>query len=429
VDSRAAAAEPAAIDAIVSVPTRSPAAPSPRARGRAGGEIAQGETYRVVRGAPQYGIAARNPGRPVTIPQAADAVFAANPDAFARGDRNLLEAGRPIVIPVMASNLVQPLIDTPNAPAPETSEVQPTTEAAPTVATPPAIEALPMAETLPAATAVADDARTAPAAAPNLVDAALAPVSAPTETTPLERNAPWLTALSALGAVVLVSAGLAFVRRRRSQPTASSTRRDARKAAPRTPVSFVGGIEVVESPAAPATRDDTATIPSTALGSANASRQAASSPTVELEPPIDPTGPVDIDVGVPVVMEERVDWFADRATAVNHTVVGSETVEENAATARVPDLDGAANAPPPSPVSNAKAPMADEAMTLTVTELDMLREDYEAEHTLTQQASKALQEAVADLEATKASLAATAETAELPQSSAAETFTARVRAK
>ncbi len=93
----------------------------------------------------------------------------------------------------------------------------------------------------------------------------------------------------------------------------------------------------------------------------------------------------------------------------------------------MPDLESAAGTPPPSPVAGVNAPMDDEAMTLTIAELDMLRDDYETEHTLKQRASKALQEAVADLEATKASLAATAETAELPQSAA--TVTARLRAK
>ena len=40
--------------------------------------------------------------------------------------------------------------------------------------------------------------------------------------------------------------------------------------------------------------------------------------------------------------------------------------------------------------------MNDEQMTLTIVELDMLRKDYEAEHTVTQHASQALRDAVAD---------------------------------
>jgi hypothetical protein len=58
-------------------------------------------------------------------------------------------------------------------------------------------------------------------------------------------------------------------------------------------------------------------------------------------------------------------------------------------------------------------PADDEQMTLTIVELDLLRQDYEAEYTLTQQASQALDDAVADLKATQAARAATAETATL----------------
>jgi len=80
----------------------------------------------------------------------------------------------------------------------------------------------------------------------------------------------------------------------------------------------------------------------------------------------------------------------------------------------------------------------DDQMALTIVELDLLRQDYEAEHTLTQQTSEALRDAVASLEATKAARAATAETAtmEMPQQSdvetadsAADSTTTRSRAK
>ena len=54
----------------------------------------------------------------------------------------------------------------------------------------------------------------------------------------------------------------------------------------------------------------------------------------------------------------------------------------------------------------------------------MLREDYEAEYTLTQEASKALRDAVADLKATQAARAANADTAtlEMPQQPQTETI-------
>jgi hypothetical protein len=77
-------------------------------------------------------------------------------------------------------------------------------------------------------------------------------------------------------------------------------------------------------------------------------------------------------------------------------------------------------------------------MTLTIVEVDLLRQDYEAEHTLTQQASLALRDAIADLAATKAARAAIIEasTLESPQLSQSESGdrladspTARVRMK
>jgi hypothetical protein len=80
--------------------------------------------------------------------------------------------------------------------------------------------------------------------------------------------------------------------------------------------------------------------------------------------------------------------------------------------------------------------MTDEQMALTIVELDMLRQDYETEHTLTQHGSQALRDAVADLKATQAARDAQAEqtaTLELPQSrtdtadSSANTQTARIR--
>ena len=65
----------------------------------------------------------------------------------------------------------------------------------------------------------------------------------------------------------------------------------------------------------------------------------------------------------------------------------------------------------------------DEQHTLTIVELDMLRQDYEAEHTMTQSANEELRDALADLEATQAARAANAETAtlEIPQEESIET--------
>jgi hypothetical protein len=71
-----------------------------RARGHSGGNLAQGQTYLVVRGDTLSGIAARIGDRQTTINETAEAIFAANPEAFTRGDRNLLRAGHSITIPI-----------------------------------------------------------------------------------------------------------------------------------------------------------------------------------------------------------------------------------------------------------------------------------------------------------------------------------------
>ena len=56
-------------------------------------------SYRVQRGDSLSGIASRISGRTVTIWQAVDQIFAANPDAFIDNDRNLLRAGATLAIP------------------------------------------------------------------------------------------------------------------------------------------------------------------------------------------------------------------------------------------------------------------------------------------------------------------------------------------
>ena len=121
-------------------------------------------------------------------------------------------------------------------------------------------------------------------------------------------------------------------------------------------------------------------------------------------------------------MNERVDWFADRAdaSASDDPPSATKSIDENAAT----DANaGGRAAVSPSPIRPIK-PVDDEQMTLTIVELDMLRQDYEAEHTLTQQASQALRDALADLKATKAARAASAETATLESPQLAESETA-----
>jgi hypothetical protein len=225
---------------------------------------------------------------------------------------------------------------------------------------------------------------------------------------------------------------LAFVRRRKQRAAARPDGK-LQKSRPGRTLDTVAGITVVESRPPHEPSDDK-------RASISGSKVDPAADLDDLALTIGPTDSVDLDVGTPIVMNERVDWFAERADAAasDAAAVGDPTIEENAATTRLPDLDTAVIVHQQSRQAEAarsKQSIDDEDMTLTIVELDMLRQDYETEHTLTQ-ASQALRDAVADLKATQAALAATAETStmELPQESeselaesAAPSRTARVR--
>jgi hypothetical protein len=310
-------------------------------------------------------------------------------------------------------------------PSPAPAQVLPASEpaAAPSVTTAGAPDEAPLADA------------SAPATSGNAANAE--PVSAPTG-----RASMWLTALLVAGVVVLLSAPLVLVRRRKRTPVADEAAK-APKPRPRKLVDPVAGFDVVEGsldhePTVPVPAvtlgAKAAPVPATTLGAKVAGVPAPGALIINLD--IDPNDTVDLDVGAPVLMGEGIDWFGDRVENVSAeptTVVGDEPIEENAATAVMQDFASAPTmrqpAPPPAaepeqpklkkqPKAKAKPePIDDEQMTLTVVELDLLRQDYEAEHTLTQQSSKALNDAVAELKATQAALAATAETStlEIPQ--------------
>jgi hypothetical protein len=348
---------------------------SPRARGRAGGNVTQGQTYRVVRGDTLSGIAARVADRPATIRETSEAIFAANASAFTHGNPDLIEEGRSIVIPILTGATAAALA---TAPAPDTTATLPAPAggseppivaqvptfepiAVPPVAAQPSpaeestnIVALDATEPLPAdatsdAVPVAEPIVAPPVAEP-IVSATpieLAP-GAESQTTP--QRSPWLSGFLALGVGIVLSAPLAFGRlRRRLQPV-------------------------------PKTRDD--------VQQRRAGRLAPLAPIEVVESRTGETGAY-----------ERP---APRRSAAVAT--GGETVEDDAATVRMPDAH-AINAREPSPepdVNRSLRAMDDEQMTMTIPQLDMLRQDYEAERTLTQQLSPELRDAVADLQATKA---------------------------
>jgi hypothetical protein len=387
-------------DPAASTPAATPprANPSPRARGNAGGSLTQGQTYRVVRGDTLSGIAARIAARPATIRETADAIFAANSAAFTRGNRDLIEAGRSITIPIMTPATTSASSPTP-LPAVREIELPTAAPAPPPQLVPTLVSTTPVPVQAPAPTATPSDVATE---APDSIAAG--------------RTSAWSMALLALGAVILLSVPLAFVRRRK-QHAPDPIRGTTQKTRPARPADPSAGIDVVEGRLA-RTSSQVALTPD----------YAAISPVGLVN--VDPNEPVDLDVGAPVVIEERADWFADRVEAV-------ATAEESAATVRMPDLDIAAamNEQPSHATANvADQTIDDEQFTLTVAELDILRQDYETEHTLTQQSSEALREAVADLKATQAARATTTEqtvTLEVPQHSQTETteITARIRAQ
>ena len=232
----------------------------------------------------------------------------------------------------------------------------------------------------------------------------------------------WLTALLALGAVLVLSTPLLFVRRRKQQAAVQGAAAKPRPSQPRRLVDPHAGIEVVEGQLARAPSSAKTVAPAAAPTARVAAPPPVATPPRPLVISIGPTDPVDLDVGLPVMVDERIDWFGERADAVTGANPSlTDVTAEVAATARMPELDDADRAKQqmlakPKPEVEAPA-IDDEQHTLTIVELDMLRQDYEAEHTMTQASNKALRDAVADLRATQAAQTASSETAtiEMPQ--------------
>lgn len=416
--SSATASAPRAIDSTASAaPARAPRADaSPRARGHAGGNLTQGQTYRVVRGDTLSGIAARVADR-TTIRDAADAIFAANPDAFRRGNRDLLEEGRSITIPLMTS--APATVPAAEVPAPLAAANELELPASAPIA---AVDLPPVPNSAEQAPRSVDVANVVVPAAPESPAAAVAgaePIAAPVQTaaapaglapeatspTSTGRASTWLTIVLAFGAGILVSIPLHLVRRRKQQDAVQG---DAKipEARPRQLVDAVAGIDVVEGQLS---RSLAGRMNTTAAWRAVEAERADDGPATptgldDLASTIGPVDSVDLDVGAPTAADEQV----------------AATSEEDAATVRMPGVDSAAaiRQQPPEPQATVSHQTADdEQMTMTIVELDMLRQDYEAEHTMTQEANKALRDALADLKATQAARAASAEapTMELPQ--------------
>jgi hypothetical protein len=358
--------------------TEAPSAPrteaSPRARGQDGPTLEQGQTYVVVRGDTLSGIAARVGDRPGTIRATADAIFAANAEAFARGNPDLIQAGRSITIPVMVAASVPP----PAIPAePDVAEAAP----APVLAAPAPALTPPVEVELPSVPVSNVAEPIEPVSVAPSAQSSLAPVE---ETPAAEANdAPqsggpslWLTVVLALVGAIVLSVPLSFLWRPKREEEPRPEVAKPRAARRRPLVDPTAGIDVVEGE-----------LP-------HAVRSASASAALDFNTgALRPTDSVDLDVGTPTVVDERVDQRSDRTATLQQRTL--EVAADN---------------------------IDDEQHTLTIAEVDMLRADYEAEHTLTQEASKTLRDALADLKATEAAYAA-GETAtlEMPQSETSET--------
>jgi hypothetical protein len=330
-----------------------------RARGQTGGALAQGQTYVVARGDTLSGIAARVADRPGTIRQAAAAIFASNPDAFARGNPDLLQAGRALAIPALsappATPATSPMAGPATAPLPVSAPPGP-------AAAPGPVEIPPTAEP-PAGEVTIVLPVASPAASVTIAESGRGAATA-------ARSSVWLPVLLALGAALVASVPLLLIRRRRKQDAAppaaamvpAAQPRRAPAAQPRRLVDPVAGFDVVEGPL---TDIPAGSIATTAEAAPATARPAGAAQCDPLAIELGPVDSVDLDVGAPIIVGERVD---------------------------------------------------------TIVEVEMLRQDYEAEHTLTQAANQELRDAVAVLEATQATRAASAETAtlEIPQAESIE---------
>jgi nucleoid-associated protein YgaU len=398
---------------------------SPRARGQAGVQLTQGQTYRVVRGDTLSGIASRIADRPGTIWQTAGAIFEANRQAFTNNDMDLIEAGRTIDIPVLAGS-----------PSATNALVREETETAVTVVTSEAATSVPVASDLPSSSfgAATPDvtvaARVPSAALPEsagvrvserLLEPAVLPVepaamttatdaalSGPTEAAdkPLPMSVYSLLAIGA-GFLLFLSPALIVLRKRRgradlkfldiSQETASNSEP--------TEMPASGVSDLLEDGAIHSSNPQLPRVDSQAdINSDGAVTATLSVPNFKglgaegfLVSEMDP---VDLDVGTPRTSDVSVDWFAARRA---RNVVDESTI-------MMADVEAELARNQETAEMNTESLRAQrDTQTMTIVELDLLRQDYETELTLTQANSQELRDAVAELTATQAAYAASGE--------------------
>ncbi len=361
---------------------------SPRARGQAGAQLTQGQTYRVVRGDTLSGIASRIAGRPGTIWQTANAVFAANPQAFINADPDLIEQGRSIEIPILSgsSSPTIPVVtvdSTTSMPAESQLASAGFTDAATEVADAPLVPSAergaradirdnvaPARE--PAAPIAAPAAEAAAITATNPVDSALSRTTEET-TRPLSTSIFSLLAFGA-GVLLLIWSTLIVLRKRgvRADPNLDYIAAETASNTQPTPV--------VENGVAHRLAAETA---------------INSSP--QLLPEDSATVSMDPNIGMPLPNEVPADSVGTQR----------ETDPVDASTIMMADVKAefARNGESAATINEA-LPADRNTQTMTIVELELLQQDYEAELTLTQHNSPALREAIAELKATEAAYAA-----------------------
>ena len=428
---RALSSSPAETTAAATVPkpavVRRPVAqtPSARSRGNTGQPIVPGQTYSVVRGDSLSGIAARITPRNVTLWTAVDRLFAANPQAFDNGDPNQLREGASLTIPWFGNRAAP--VSTPAAAEPATVPISPNTNdaglaalaaslAAPTSAAPEPTVATPEPATATlAATAPVDANAGAPTTtAPNdkptqsaspFVDPAAAAAPAPevlshdaaaggarSTRDGASPTTAWLLGGIAIGAALVLLVLWLFAKRR---PTREPSHLDAfDTAAPALATPTATTVPPASAPKAPSPLvasspldlDDFDVSHQYGTSSTYVEADVAYAPTdvatAELSA-LDHTTPPEDD---PLAISS-VDLDIGEALAATGIDIGE-------ATAAVENGDT-------STVTHLTAGTDPDDSSITIAEMDMLAEDYEAEFTATQQLNKDLAAAVADLKRTQ----------------------------
>ncbi len=382
-----------------------PRATSPRvskiARGLEGTEVTGGSRYEVRVGDTLSGIAARIDDRDVSLWQAVDQIFAANPHAFDNGDVNLLRAGATLVIPAMGGAVAEPVAAKPAPVTPPTIApvVSENLDTAFTAIDTPSIDV--GADVSDIASPAAADTQPAPDAAltspagdetANSAFDVRSPFVVRDDVTPIApraaearepdtaaRTTPgWLTGLVSIGsALVLTLVLVLFMRRRKpvDMPDFIDSPLPAK------------GTEVPRARVA----DLEDTIEESAM------EQWQGDETDAFPQGVDENGYTD---SLSTIDENSDSFSLDVAT--NREALDL-AFDAPASTENV-DLD-VGNAPPPTSASETGVTMTRQSTSesdITLADLNMLTEDYEAELTATQQLNEELATAVANLKAADA---------------------------